>query len=386
MCLHAVCMYLFFTALISAFFCPLSAKTTSKRSPLRWQLLSQHKHWHGDSHLLVCSLRSVQLARQTNLTGVPSRGRCWERIKNCENGYRDRLLAFSPFGDDEYVWYTVALSKNHHSAAQLRSKLLQTPWLWISSATRLPSNLLLTFIFVSLGLWLVIHSFIHPTFFLSSPSLQPAIHPAILCSIMWFSFSLMQSVLLALHAWIRPLQLKPQFCYHLSTFHSLFIPFLFFSTRLYVYTSALSLLFINVFLSSTPLNASVFPQWLHFFFLHPCRSVSLCLLFFASPSLSSFHSTLRCQTKPGSKFIIYQVALKFMVLKGWIRLAASMLSLVWVLRATEIVSQIGLIVFGPGDAWGGFILLPRNCFVCISRQRLADIFENGTTHCVCFRL
>lgn len=214
-------MHLFFTALIYALnLFILSLFQPEQRlnvRPLRWQLLSRHKRWHGDSHLLVCSLRSVQLARQTNLTGVPSQDRCWERIKNCENGYRDRLLAFSPFGDDEYIWYSVALSKNHHSAAQLRSKLLQPPWLRISCATHLLSNLLLTFIFVPPTLGLFIHSFIHrPSFFLSSPSLQPTIHPAILCSIMWFSFSLMQSALLALHAWIRPLQLKPQFCDHSS--------------------------------------------------------------------------------------------------------------------------------------------------------------------------
>lgn len=61
-----------------------------------------------------------------------------------------------------------------------------------------------------------------------------------------------------------------------------------------------------------------------------------------------------------------------MALKGWIRLAASTLSLVP--RTREIVSQIGLIVFGLGGAWG-FILLLRNSFVCISRQRLADIFK-----------
>lgn len=103
-------------------------------------------------------------------------------------------------------------------------------------------------------------------------------------------------------------------------------------------------------------------------------------------SLACFSSifppfSMRHQTKPGSKFIIYQVALKFMVLKGWIRLAASTLSLVWVLRATEIVSQIGLIMFGPGDAWG-FISLPRNCFVCISRQRLADILKRCYSLCL----
>lgn len=91
--------------------------------------------------------------------------------------------------------------------------------------------------------------------------------------------------------------------------------------------------------------------------------------------------SLRRQTKPRSKFIIYLVTLKFMVLKGWIRLATSTLSLVWVLRETEIVSQIGLITFGPGDAWG-FILLPRNCFVCISRQRLADILNCCYSSCL----
>lgn len=98
-----------------------------------------------------------------------------------------------------------------------------------------------------------------------------------------------------------------------------------------------------------PIKCFCIPSAAAFLFSSP---MSLCFSLLAfPPPLSSFHSALRCQTKPGSKFIIYQVALKFMVLKGWIRLAASMLSLVWVLRATEIVSQIGLIVFGPGDAW-----------------------------------
>lgn len=119
-------------------------------------------------------------------------------------------------------------------------------------------------------------------------------------------------------------------------------------------------------------------------FLFPFTHV----LLFLSLAFSrfSFHSLSRRQTKPGSKFIIYQVALKFMALKGWIRLSASTLSLVWVLRATEIVSLIGLIMFGPGET-RGFISLPRNCFVRISRQRSADVFDvpvsgcESCTHC-----
>lgn len=111
------------------------------------------------------------------------------------------------------------------------------------------------------------------------------------------------------------------------------------------------------------------------FSIHPCPPVSLtCFLSILLPF------SLTRQTKPGSKFIIYQVALKFMVLKGWIRLSPSTFSLVWVLRATEIVSLIGLIMFGPGEAWG-FISLPRNCFVRISRQRLADVFYVPVSGC-----
>lgn len=151
-----------------------------------------------------------------------------------------------------------------------------------------------------------------------------------------------------------------------------------FSSSLPIYLSICQLFlpFVNLFLSSTPLNAFIFPQWLHCFSIHPCPSFSPACF----PSILLPFS-LRRQTKPGSKFIIYQVALKFMVLKGWIRLAASTLSLVWVLRATEIVSQIGLIMFGPGYAWG-FISLPRNCFVCIWRQRLADILKRCYSLCL----
>lgn len=194
-----------------------------------------------------------------------------------------------------------------------------------------------------------------------------------------YSFSLRLSTTQSpLVGWIRPLQLQPQFYYHLSTFHSLFIPFLLFSTHLSVYTSALSLFCQLILVIYSIKNPSVFLQWLRFFSIHPCPLCFFCC--FALP-LSSLPFSPRRQTKPESKFIIYQVALKFMVLKGWIRLAASTLSLVWVLRATEIVSQIGLIMFGPGDAWG-FISFPRNCFVWISRQRLADTLKRCCSLCL----
>lgn len=123
-----------------------------------------------------------------------------------------------------------------------------------------------------------------------------------------------------------------------------------------------------------PIKCFCIPSAAAFLFSSP---MSLCFSLLAfPPPLSSFHSALRCQTKPGSKFIIYQVALKFMVLKGWIRLAASMLSLVWVLRATEIVSQIGLIVFGPGNAWGIY-RAPEELFCLYFKTKIGRYFANS---------
>lgn len=45
-----------------------------------------------------------------------------------------------------------------------------------------------------------------------------------------------------------------------------------------------------------------------------------------------------------------------------------------VLRAAEIVSSIGLIMFGLGDAWG-FIPLLRNCLVCTFKTKIGQYFE-----------
>ena len=103
-------------------------------------------------------------------------------------------------------------------------------------------------------------------------------------------------------------KLQPQFCSHLSTFPSLFIPFLPFSTHLSVYMSALSP-FCQLILVIYSIKI-------------PLYSFSGCVspLSTRVPSVfsvaSSLPFSLRRQTKPESKFIIYQVALKFMVLKG----------------------------------------------------------------------
>lgn len=120
--------------------------------------------------------------------------------------------------------------------------------------------------------------------FISSLSLQPTIHPAILILFLSVSPQCNQpSSLFSAESDLFSYSHNPGIIYLLFT-HSLF-PF---SSSLPIYLSIRQLFLrsVNLFQSSTPLNASVFPPWLHFSSIHPCPSVSLLLAF----PLSSFHS------------------------------------------------------------------------------------------------
>lgn len=137
------------------------------------------------------SLRSIQFACQTNLTGVPSQGQCWERIKTVKmatvtGSWHSLHLGMMSTFDILRPCPKIIIPQLNSIAS------FCSPWLWIYCTTHLLSNLHLTFISVSPSLSLAIHSST-PSFFLFSLSLRPSIHPAILCSFICpplFSFSL----------------------------------------------------------------------------------------------------------------------------------------------------------------------------------------------------
>lgn len=176
-----------------------------------------------------------------------------------------------------------------------------SPWLWISCTTHLLSNLHLTFISLSPFLSLAFHSSIRLSFY-SLFLFIPPFHQAILCFFictLWISLSSIQSALHAHLGWIRPLQLQPQFWYHLSAFHSLFLPFLFFSTHLSVYTSALSPV-CQLTLAIDSIKCSCIPSLAAFLFLFR-KEIQPQLVF----PPSSFHSlyTVRQSHGVNSSFI-----------------------------------------------------------------------------------
>jgi len=109
--------------------------------------------------------------------------------------------------------------------------------------------------------------------------------------------------------------------------------YLLFTHSPFHFPSALPISLSTLFCLPLPIKF-VFPQQ-----VHPCASVSPACFPLIFTTLSCRH-----QRKPESKCIIYQVALKFKVLKRSIWLAACILSLVWVLRAKEM----GLKIFGLG--------------------------------------
>lgn len=124
-----------------------------------------------------------------------------------------------------------------------------------------------------LSVWLFIH-LPKPSFYslfpISPPSIQ--LSPASSSAPSAPLSHQIQSAPVALLGWIETLQAAA----------AILVSFIYFSLYslsplLYpIYLSACQLFlpFVNLFVPSTPLNASVYPQWLHFFSIHPCRSVS----------------------------------------------------------------------------------------------------------------
>lgn len=208
-------------------------------------------------------LRFIQFACQTNLAGVPSQGRCCECIKTVK------------MATVTYSWHFLHLGMiSTFDILQACPKIIIlqlnttasccSPWLWISCTTHLLSNLHLTFIFVSLPLFPG-YSSIFSSFPQLHLSLQPTIHPAVLGSFIYlppFSFPPSLSGAISSLCSSRLNQASSaaatilvSFIYIRLTLRSLSL--LFFSTHLSI--CQLFLPFVNLFLSSTPLNASVFP-------------------------------------------------------------------------------------------------------------------------------
>lgn len=260
--------------------------------PLWWQPFSQHKHWHGDSHLLVGGFTLFsQLARLISLgfhhrASAESASKLWKWLPWQAPGI------LSIWGWWVHLIYCGPVQKSsfHRSTPQLA---VAAPWLWISCATHLLSNLHLTFISVSpsLSLSLAFHSStqlsLHSLFLLSPPSIQLSSSSSSAPSdSLSLRLSPVQSAFLALLGWIRPLQPQPLFWYHFSAFHSLFIPFLLFSTHLSVYMPALSP-FCQLIPVIYSIKCDCIPSVAAFLFYSPMSLCFSSLLSLSPPSILS---------------------------------------------------------------------------------------------------
>lgn len=188
------------------------------------------------------SLGSVQFACQTDLTGVPSQGQCWERLKTVKmatvtGSWHSLHLGMMSTFDILWPFPKIIIPAQHRRLLLqvLVMNILHHPPPFQSTPD---FHLCLS---SSLFLWL----FLHLPKMLFSLSFSSAHHPSSAPSSapfysLYLHLSPVQSSLLALLGYIRLLELQPQFWFHLSTFHLLPIAFLFFSVHLSVYMSALS--------------------------------------------------------------------------------------------------------------------------------------------------
>lgn len=241
--------------------------------PLWWQLFSQHKHWHGDSHLLLGRfLLFSLLARLISLgfhhrASAESASKLWKWLLWQAPGI------LSIWGWWVHLMYCGPVQKSSFHSSTPELAVAAPGYEYPAPPTSFPIYTWLSSLSL-LTLSLALHSSTQVSFYslflYSPPSIWLSSAPSsALCYSLSPCLSPVQSALLGLLGWFRPLQRQPQSWYHLSTFtlYSL-------SLLLYPYICQLFLLFVSLFLSSTPLNASVFTQWLHFFSVHQCPSVS----------------------------------------------------------------------------------------------------------------
>lgn len=255
---------------ITVFF--LLAKTVSRFFPFGG---SHSVNTNTGTVTVVCwSVASFSaVGCQTNLTGVPSQGQCWERIKTVKMATVTgswHSLYLGMMSTFDIVWpCPEIIIPQLNSTARHRSPLVMiishkppsfpsTPDFHLCFSSSLPG-----------------YSSVHSSFFPFSRSLRHTVHPAIfqlLHLLPLFSVSqTQQSALFALLGWIRPLQLQPQFIYFSLTF----------SSSVPVYMSALS-----HFLSTYSINRFCIPSPVALLFYSP---TSLLFLLHACPR-SSFHS------------------------------------------------------------------------------------------------
>lgn len=122
---------------------------------------------------VVCSVASLPFSSARIISpGFHHRTRCWECIKTVKMATVTVLLAFSPFGDDEYIWYTVAPVRRSSCHSSTPALTLAAPgYKYLSPPFQSPPDFHLWLLSLSLD------SSIHPVssdplFLFSPPSIQ----------------------------------------------------------------------------------------------------------------------------------------------------------------------------------------------------------------------
>lgn len=136
--------------------------------PFQWQLFSQHKHWHGDSHLLVCCLVLFSLlARLISLgfhhrASAESASKLWKWLPWQAPGI------LSIWGWWVHLIYCGPVQKSSFHSSTLELAVAASGYEYPAPPTSFPIYTLLSSLSLLLSLW----RFIYLSFFLLFLSLQ----------------------------------------------------------------------------------------------------------------------------------------------------------------------------------------------------------------------
>lgn len=238
----------------------------SKCFPLLWQLFSQHKHWHGDSHLLVGRFALFTLLARLISLGFHHRANA---------GSASQLWKWLPWqapgilfilGWWVHLIYCGPFQKSLFHSPTLSLAVAGPGYEYPAPPTSFPIYTWLSSLPLLLSLSLFHYSSIYPRFFSDSLPLQLTIHPALFCSFicsLLFSFSpsFSSAIISPCSSWLYKAS---------STTASILVSFIYFSLAPHSLplvpcpSVCLHVISFSIkkkkFLSFILLNAPVFPQ------------------------------------------------------------------------------------------------------------------------------